>query len=133
MMTPKCILWQKVKTGMKCCIMQHFIRVSLHCLLRQKRSLEKEIQFYMEIYVTCDPLSRYIQWTIQLLYSIKADRKTHHYKGFKVSQTESSLSTCAYYLLRIKKLTYKISTWSLLIDNLSESFLKSYFYKKICR
>ena len=34
---PKCVLWQTVKTRMKCCIMQ-----GLSCFLRQKCSSEKE-------------------------------------------------------------------------------------------
>ena len=34
----------------------------LHCLLRQKRPSEKEIQLYFEVILTCDPLD--IQWTI---------------------------------------------------------------------
>ena len=29
--------------------------LGLHCLLRQNRSLEKEIQYFLEI-ITCDPL-----------------------------------------------------------------------------
>ena len=41
----------------------------LHCLLRQKQSSEKEIQFNLEI-LTCDP--QYMEWTIQsLLYQTK--------------------------------------------------------------
>ena len=35
--TPKCVLWQTVRTQMKCCIVQHFIW-RLHCLLRQNPS-----------------------------------------------------------------------------------------------
>ena len=34
--------------------------LDLHCLLRQKRFSEKEIQVYLDI-ITCDP--QYIQWT----------------------------------------------------------------------
>ena len=39
----KQVLWQTVKTKMKCSIMLHFIRVLVHYLTRQNQSTKKEI------------------------------------------------------------------------------------------
>ena len=48
---PKLVLWQTVKTQMKCRIMQHFIRVSTFCL--DKTDLQRNTIF-LEI-ITCYP------------------------------------------------------------------------------
>ena len=49
LVTHKWVLWwQTVKTQMKCHRMKTF-HLGLYCLLRQKRSSEKEIQYYLEI------------------------------------------------------------------------------------
>ena len=55
--TPKWILWQTVKTQMKCSIMQHnaAFHQGLHCLLRLKHPSGTEIYHNLENY-TCDPL-----------------------------------------------------------------------------
>ena len=53
---PKRILCQTVKTQMKCHITAKCaaFHQCLHCLIRQKQSSEKEVQFYLEI-ITSDP------------------------------------------------------------------------------
>ena len=48
--TGKWVLWQKVKTQMKC--------RRMHCLLGQNRYSAEEIQYYLKI-ITCDPLIIY--------------------------------------------------------------------------
>ena len=48
---PKLVLWQTVKTQMKCRIMQHFIRVSTFCL--DETDLQRNTIF-LEI-ITCYP------------------------------------------------------------------------------
>ena len=48
--TRKWELWQTIKTQMKCCRMQHFIRVCTVCLVKlENLSSEKELHFYLEI------------------------------------------------------------------------------------
>ena len=44
------------------------VHKGLHCLLRHKQSLEKEMLFYLEI-ITSDPLTpRIIPWTMLILF-----------------------------------------------------------------
>ena len=54
--TPKCVLWQTVRTQIKCRIMQEYIRNDkvLHYSLRQQLYPENNYNFYLEI-ITCDP------------------------------------------------------------------------------
>ena len=45
--TPKCVLWQTVKTQMKCRIMRHFIRVCTVC--EEKIDLQNRYNIFLEI------------------------------------------------------------------------------------
>ena len=52
LVTPKCVLWQTVKTQMKCHIIQHFIMVYIVCY--GKNDLQGKSTFYVEI-IASDP------------------------------------------------------------------------------
>ena len=49
---PKWVLWQTVKTQMKCCMMQHFIGVCTVC--NDKIDLQRNAILFLKI-ITCDP------------------------------------------------------------------------------
>ena len=59
LVTPKCVLWQTVKTQMKCCIMQHFIVVYTVC--KGKTILAEWDSILFGNY---NLWPQYIQWTI---------------------------------------------------------------------
>ena len=80
LVTPKCVLWQTVKTQMKCCIMQHFIRVYTVCYDKNNLQQKKYI-FYLGIIVP--DLSIYIQWTIPSLLNQTKKKNPLGYKGLK--------------------------------------------------
>ena len=66
---------------MKCHIIWHFIRVFTICYFKQKRSSDKEIQFFFLNY-NLTPLD-YVQWTIpSLLYQTRR-KNPSIYKGLR--------------------------------------------------
>ena len=70
LVTPKCALWQTVKTPNEMPPHAAFWQ-GLHCLLSPSQFSEKEIQFHLEN-ITCDPFD--IHWTIaNLLYRERSD------------------------------------------------------------
>ena len=75
LVTPKCVLWQKVKTQIKCRIMRHFIRV--YTVGLAKTYPEKEIHFYFEI-IACDPWICTMDYPKFNVYSAKKSNELQH-------------------------------------------------------
>ena len=88
LVVPKCILWQTVKTQIKCRIMQHFIRVWTIC--QDKNNLQrKKIQFYLDN-ITCHPSI----YTMDNLKFIVPNMKEKSISAYRVNKALTKGSHC---------------------------------------
>ena len=89
--TPKRVLWQTVKTKMKCRITRHFIK-GLHCLLRLKRRQRTKVNFSWKLYhVTPQYMCIYNEPS--QAYCIISDRKTHQNKSKKEDKDQEAIQS----------------------------------------